>query len=51
MDEFRFKIFPLTPGKLKTLFNKGTIPASLSLIESLISTTGVSLSITNELEK
>ena len=41
VDELWLKIFPLTLGKGKKLFDKGTIPAALSLIESTITPTGV----------
>ncbi|MDQ1281343.1 MAG: hypothetical protein QG670_2608 [Thermoproteota archaeon] len=41
VDEFRLKIFPVTIGTGKRLFGDGTIPASLRLLESEISTTGV----------
>ena len=41
VDELRLKIHPLTLGKGKKLFNDGPIPASFTLIESSITTTGV----------
>lgn len=41
VDEFWLKIFPLTLGMGKRLFDKGTIPASFTLVESKISPTGV----------
>lgn len=41
IDEFRLWIFPVTIGKGKRLFGEGTQPASLKLIDSKISTTGV----------
>ena len=41
VDEFRLKIFPVTIGTGKRLFEKGTIPASFKLLESKSSTTGV----------
>jgi dihydrofolate reductase len=41
VDELWLKIFPLTLGKGKKLFDKGTIPVALTLIESLVTPTGV----------
>ena len=41
VDEFWLKIFPLTLGTGKKLFDKGTIPAALELIESNITAKGV----------
>lgn len=41
IDEFWLKIFPVTLGTGKRLFDKGTIPASFILIDSKISPTGV----------
>jgi len=41
VDEFWLKIFPVTLGKGKRLFDKGTIPASFTLIESKTSPLGV----------
>lgn len=41
IDELWLKIFPLTLGKGKKLFAKGTIPATFKLIESKISPSGV----------
>jgi len=41
IDEFRLWIFPVTIGKGKRLFSDGTQPASLKLIDSKTSTTGV----------
>lgn len=41
VDELRLKIHPLTLGKGKRLFDKGTIPAAFKLIESTITSTGV----------
>ncbi len=40
-DELRLKIHPLTLGKGKKLFDKGTIPASFTLMESSVTPTGV----------
>jgi dihydrofolate reductase len=41
IDEFRIWIFPVTIGKGKRLFDKGTIPSGFKLIDSKISSTGV----------
>ena len=41
VDEFWLKIFPITLGKGKRLFDTGTIPAAFTLIESKISPSGV----------
>jgi len=41
VDELRLKIYPLTLGKGKTLFNKGPIPAAFTLTENTITSTGV----------
>jgi len=41
VDELWLKIHPLTLGKGKKLFDKGTIPAAFSLIESLVTPKGV----------
>jgi dihydrofolate reductase len=41
IDEFRLKIFPITLGKGKRLFDDGTIPAGFRLVDSKTSTTGV----------
>ena len=41
VDELRLKIFPLTLGKGKNLFDNGVIPAAFTLIKSSITTTGV----------
>jgi dihydrofolate reductase len=41
VDEFWLKIFPITLGTGKRLFQKGTIPASFTLVYSKISPTGV----------
>jgi dihydrofolate reductase len=40
-DEFWLKIFPVTLGMGKRLFDKGTLPASYTLIESQSSPSGV----------
>ena len=41
VDELWLKIFPLTLGNGKRLFDKGTIPAAFSLVDSMISPLGV----------
>jgi len=41
VDEFWLNIYPLTLGKGKKLFNKGTIPAAFTLIESSVTPSGV----------
>jgi dihydrofolate reductase len=41
VDEFWLKIFPVTLGMGKRLFDKGTIPASHTLVESKSSPSGV----------
>jgi dihydrofolate reductase len=41
VDELRLKIHPLTLGKGKKLFDNGTIPASFTLIESVVTPSGV----------
>ena len=41
VDELWLKIYPLTLGKGKKLFDNGTIPAAFTLIESLVTPTGV----------
>jgi dihydrofolate reductase len=41
VDEFRLWVFPLVLGSGKRLFDEGTIPARLRLVDSKISTTGV----------
>ena len=41
VDELRLKIHPLTLGKGKKLFDDGPIPAAFTLIESIVTTTGV----------
>lgn len=41
VDEFWLKIFPITLGNGKRLFEKGTIPASFKLVESKTSPSGV----------
>src|SRR5258705_1206529 len=41
VDELRLKIHPLTLGNGKKLFDNGTIPAAFTLIESLVTPSGV----------
>ncbi|WP_048905807.1 dihydrofolate reductase family protein [Pedobacter sp. V48] len=41
VDELRLKIYPLTLGKGKKLFDSGPIPAAFTLVESLATSTGV----------
>jgi dihydrofolate reductase len=41
VDEYRLWVFPLVLGQGEHLFADGTIPASLRLVDSKISTTGV----------
>ncbi len=41
VDEFWLKIFPITLGNGKRLFDKGTIPASFKLFESKVTPNGI----------
>jgi dihydrofolate reductase len=41
VDELRLKIHPLTLGKGKKLFDNGTIPAAFTLVEHIVTSTGV----------
>lgn len=41
VDELRLKIYPLTLGKGKKLFDDGPIPAAFTLTENMVTTTGV----------
>jgi len=41
VDEFRLLIFPVTLGHGKKLFDKGTLPAAFTLIESIVTPGGV----------
>ena len=41
VDELWLKIYPLTLGKGKKLFDNGTIPAAFTLIESFVTPSGV----------
>jgi dihydrofolate reductase len=41
VDEFWLKIFPITLGTGKRLFEEGTIPAAFKLFKSMITPSGV----------
>jgi dihydrofolate reductase len=41
IDEFRLWVFPVVVGSGKRLFDDGTIPSALRLVDSKVSTTGV----------
>lgn len=41
VDELKLKIHPLTLGKGKKLFDSGVMPAAFTLIESIVTSTGV----------
>ena len=41
VDELRLKIHPITLGKGKKLFDKGTIPAAFTLAENIVTPSGV----------
>jgi len=41
VDELKLKIYPLTLGKGKKLFDNGPIPAAFTLIESIVTSKGV----------
>ncbi len=41
VDELRLKIYPLTLGKGKKLFDGGSIPAAFTLTENIVTTQGV----------
>ena len=43
VDEYWLKIYPVTLGKGKRLFQEGTIPAAFELFESHVSPKGVIL--------
>jgi dihydrofolate reductase len=45
IDEFHLLIFPIVIGNGKRLFGHGTLPASLKLIDSKTTTTGVILAV------
>ena len=44
VDEYRLWVFPVLVGSGKRLFADGTVPASLKLVDSTVSTTGVVIS-------
>jgi dihydrofolate reductase len=41
VDELRLKIYPVTLGKGKKLFGKGTRPAAFTLVSQVVTSTGV----------
>jgi dihydrofolate reductase len=41
VDDLRLKIHPLTLGKGKKLFDNGTIPAAFTLVETIVTPSGV----------
>jgi dihydrofolate reductase len=41
VDQYRLWVFPLVVGPGKRLFDEGTTPAALKLVDSTVSTTGV----------
>ena len=41
VDEFRLWVFPLVIGSGKRLFSDGTVPSGLTLVDSVVSSTGV----------
>jgi dihydrofolate reductase len=43
VDEFRLWVFPVVLGSGKRLFADGTLPGGLRLVDSTVSTTGVSI--------
>jgi dihydrofolate reductase len=43
VDEYRLWVFPLVIGSGKRLFSDGTVPAGLKLVDSTVSTTGVTI--------
>lgn len=43
IDEFTLLVFPLVLGSGKRLFGKGTSPAALKLVDTKVSTTGVTI--------
>jgi dihydrofolate reductase len=45
IDEFRMWIFPVVIGTGKGFFGKGAIPAGLKLLDSKVSTTGVTINV------
>jgi dihydrofolate reductase len=45
VDEFRLWTWPLVLGRGKRLFGDGTVPAALKLVDSTVSSTGVTISV------
>jgi len=43
IDEFRLWTFPVVVGRGKRLFSDGTVPAGLKLVDSTVSSTGVTI--------
>jgi dihydrofolate reductase len=43
VDQYRLWVFPLVIGSGKRLFADGTVPAGLKLVDSKVSTTGVTM--------
>jgi dihydrofolate reductase len=43
VDEYRLWVFPLVIGSGKRLFSDGTVPAGLKLVDTRVSTTGVTI--------
>jgi dihydrofolate reductase len=43
VDEYRLWVFPLVIGSGKRLFSDGTVPAGLKLVDTKVSTTGVTI--------
>lgn len=43
VDEFRIWTFPVVVGAGKRLFGTGTVPGALTLVDSEVSTTGVTM--------
>ena len=43
IDEFRLWVFPVVVGSGKRLFSDGTMPGALKLVDSKVSSTGVSI--------
>ncbi|WP_220472601.1 hypothetical protein [Spirosoma foliorum] len=41
VDELKLKIHPLTLGKGKKFFDNGMIPAAFTLLENIVTSTGV----------
>lgn len=44
IDQFKLFVFPVVLGSGKRLFGTGTVPAALKLVETKVSTTGVTMS-------